>query len=265
MDARVVVLLVFAWSITGCAVWRVPNVPTIALVAPFEGQFREIGYEALYAVRLAISDNNPQVRLLAVDDGGTTEFASARMTALRNNPAVRGVIALGTHASSRQAQAELGDLPMIIAGYWDSEVATETAVMLASSGLSTDTLSYAEITASNTQDDVIGSAIFGLSVMPALTNTEQLIIFSSGQLPSGTFRERYLASDMFVPEPRHLATLTYDATGILLTAIRDDVPLSAVTYAGLSGDITFRDGYWDAAPVYAYLFDDDGNLVLRDD
>ncbi|MEO1164414.1 MAG: hypothetical protein AAFV98_11555 [Chloroflexota bacterium] len=263
MRARVFVLLLAVLSLAGCAVWRAPEMPTIALVAPFEGQFREIGYEALYAVRLGIADANAEVRLLAIDDGGTDELAAARIEALRNDASIAGVIALGVHASSEPAQEELNELPMIIAGYWDTEPLANSTVILANSTLAEETLTFENIMADKDAD--VGSDIFGLSVMPALINNDELTILSSGQLATDTFRERYLASDMFVPEPRHIATLVYDATGVLLTALQEDIPLSTVTYAGLSGEIMFRDGYWQDAPVYRYRFGNDGTLVLSDD
>ena len=79
--------------------------PKLVLLAPFEGQYREIGYNALYAMQMAVADAGPAgAQFLAVDDGGTVESATARVDALNLDPAVAQIIALGPHATSAAAQ-----------------------------------------------------------------------------------------------------------------------------------------------------------------
>ena len=54
LSATTIFLLLLALALTACGASN-PELPgKIALLAPFEGQYREIGYNALYAVRLAI-------------------------------------------------------------------------------------------------------------------------------------------------------------------------------------------------------------------
>ena len=69
----------------------------IALLAPFEGQYRDIGYNALYALRMAFADTRPHdTQLLAIDDGGTVESAIDRVRALNLDPAVESCHRAGT-------------------------------------------------------------------------------------------------------------------------------------------------------------------------
>jgi len=71
----------------------------IGLVAPFEGRDRAIGYEVIYAARLAVREVNEaggiggyRVALVALDDGGLDEFAEDTATSLIIDPAVVAVI-----------------------------------------------------------------------------------------------------------------------------------------------------------------------------
>ena len=60
----VLLLGVFA----GCTGQTEPP-PVIALFAPFEGRYQEFGYDALYAARLALADQDSVIDLVAYDDG----------------------------------------------------------------------------------------------------------------------------------------------------------------------------------------------------
>ena len=69
------------------------------MVAPFEGRDRAIGYEVIYAARLAVREVNAaggiggyRVALVALDDGGLDEFAEETATSLIIDPAVVAVI-----------------------------------------------------------------------------------------------------------------------------------------------------------------------------
>ncbi len=71
----------------------------IGLVAPFEGRYRAIGYEAIYAARLAIREINAQggingqrVELVALDDRGETDKAIEAARQLVIDPQVVAVI-----------------------------------------------------------------------------------------------------------------------------------------------------------------------------
>ncbi len=71
----------------------------IGLVAPFEGRYRPLGYDAIYAVRLAVRQVNAsggvggyRVELVAYDDGGDPGAAVRQARLLALDPSVVGVI-----------------------------------------------------------------------------------------------------------------------------------------------------------------------------
>lgn len=84
--------------LTACAASTQPIVK-IGLVAPFEGRYRAIGYEAIYAARLAIREINAQgglngrrVELVALDDRGEPAQAIEAARQLALDPQVIAVI-----------------------------------------------------------------------------------------------------------------------------------------------------------------------------
>jgi ABC-type branched-subunit amino acid transport system substrate-binding protein len=71
----------------------------IGLVAPFEGRYRPIGYEAVYAARLAIREINARggidghrIELVALDDRGEPEQAATAARQLALDPQVVAVV-----------------------------------------------------------------------------------------------------------------------------------------------------------------------------
>lgn len=82
---------------TACS--SVAPVVKVGLVAPFEGRERAIGYDVLYSARLAVREinaaggiNGTRVALVALDDGGSPEFAAATAEALLVDPNVVAVV-----------------------------------------------------------------------------------------------------------------------------------------------------------------------------
>ncbi len=84
----------------GCAptLYAQPTVK-IGLVAPFEGLYRPLGYEALHAVKLAIGERNGQggvagylVELVALNDGQDPDWAAQRAREMAVDPDLMGVI-----------------------------------------------------------------------------------------------------------------------------------------------------------------------------
>jgi ABC-type branched-subunit amino acid transport system substrate-binding protein len=82
----------------------------IGLVAPFEGRFRAIGYEAVYAARLAIREINARggvrgyrIELVALDDRGEAGRASEAAQQLIIDPQVVAVIGHYRPATSAAA------------------------------------------------------------------------------------------------------------------------------------------------------------------
>ncbi len=72
-----------------------PIVQKIGLIAPFEGVYRELGYEALAAVRAAIGDAGPAgatIVPLALDSGGDPAQAQRALRKLLADPDVMGFV-----------------------------------------------------------------------------------------------------------------------------------------------------------------------------
>jgi branched-chain amino acid transport system substrate-binding protein len=94
----------------------------IGLVAPFEGRYRYVGYDVIYAVRLALREANAaggvggyHVELVAYDDGADPTMAVEQSRKLDADPAV--VASIGhfrqeTTAAASGAYAEAG-IPLV--------------------------------------------------------------------------------------------------------------------------------------------------------
>lgn len=95
--------------LTSCA--SVQPVVKIGLVAPFEGAQRELGYDAIYAARLAVREINQaggvggyHVALVALDDGGNEQLAAETAASLTIDPAIVAVIGHGLAETTAVAQ-----------------------------------------------------------------------------------------------------------------------------------------------------------------
>lgn len=95
--ARVLFVALAMLGAAGCA--SVDPVVKIGLVAPFEGRYRAIGYDAIYSARLAVREINAaggiggrRVALVALDDRGDPELARQAAASLVIDPAVVAVI-----------------------------------------------------------------------------------------------------------------------------------------------------------------------------
>jgi branched-chain amino acid transport system substrate-binding protein len=104
-----------------------PDVVKIGLVAPFEGRYRYIGYDAIYAARLAIREINEgggvgglRLELVAYDDRGNTEMAARIAHNLVVDPDVIAVVGHyrpETSAAAASVYAAAG-LPQIVLNSW---------------------------------------------------------------------------------------------------------------------------------------------------
>ena len=92
------------------------------MVAPFEGQYRAIGYEAIYAARLAIREINARggvrgyrIELVALDDRGEPDRAITAARQLIIDPQVMAVIGNYRPATTERASAEYctSGVPMV--------------------------------------------------------------------------------------------------------------------------------------------------------
>lgn len=239
----------------GCAITQAQEPGQIALLAPFEGRYREVGYSALYPARLAVTDApSDAVTLLAVDDGGSVATAVDRARAMASDSRVRAVVVQGYTSAHPDVLRAFGDLPVIIVGYWGTEPVGKNTVCLChpetSTRLSDDAARMAITEAAQVEAPFTGGEVVGLEGFHELrTELDGLWVATSGAPPSPDFRERVLASDRFAAEPNHLSTLTYDAVRYLM--IDEDTHFSQ-EYDGISGRITFSQGYWANAPLNVY-------------
>lgn len=262
-NVRVFLLVVFLSliALSGCAA-RQSELVRIALLAPFEGRYREIGYDAYYAARLALADSGDlQIELLALDDGGSGGSAVERAKALAQDPLVKVVITLGYSLVEAEVQAALGDLPVIVVGEWGVRPQAPQVYVLSNPQIPerinlSENLSITQ--AAQQAAPLVGSDMLAMKAFPLLRSNISIVrIISSGSLPDAAFRERYLKTGLFVPEPGLLSTLTYDAFVMALRAVRTgdvSLALKTMTYRGLNGEIHFEQGYWANAPLYTYCY-----------
>lgn len=242
----------------------------IVLLAPFEGRYREVGYDALYAARLALQDSGTaQLTLLPVDDGGSAANAVWRARGLAEDPRSIAAIVLGPHAAAPETLAALADIPTLVVGQWTQHPPQDYVFILSNPAIpelltlppDTDLTVAAGFTSPLT-----GSDPFALKQLPNLRrDLENITIISSAALPDDGFRTRYQNADPFAPEPGLLASLTYDAM-IFLTQTAHQGRMETLEaihkhqHIGLNGPIRFSDHYWANAPLYRYTYDTEGRL-----
>ena len=226
----------------------------IGLVAPFEGRYREIGEEIIYAVRLAVREANKaggvdgySVELMAFDDGGDPAQAEEQARKLGTDPQVVGVIGDWLEATTLTAApvfASAGipflattaspDLEPSAFRLWYSESDYAFAASPAAAcplpcepAENLDWLKAHE----NGDFPVIGPAIWGLNQFGRLAGEagEGVHIVAPAPLPADStdpsFDERYRAISPG-PEPRFLAVLAYDAAQLLFEAVERDAKLN---------------------------------------
>ena len=232
------------FGISSCVPSTRPSIK-IALVGPFEGRYRDVGIEVIYAARLAIREANAQggvggytVELMGFDDGGDSDQAILQAKKVATDPQV--VAAVGNWLpSTTQAAAPVYD-----------RVGIPFVAMSSANDLppSTFRLWNRESTCpspSITLDEWYTN--HHLRITNYLITPSPLPQDSSD--PSFADRYKKIAQGV---EPKFLATLAYDATKIILAAIERDVKangkptrlgvaaaLAQTDYNGLSGRITF--------------------------
>jgi hypothetical protein len=94
-------LLVCPWLLGACALpgYVKPTIK-IGLSAPFEGRYRDVGYEALYAVRLAVRERNESggidgrylIEFVALNDFCEAEEAVVQARKMAVDPDILGVV-----------------------------------------------------------------------------------------------------------------------------------------------------------------------------
>ena len=250
--ATCLLLMLAATVGVGACVTVTRPVIKIGLVAPFEGRYRDVGYEVIYAVRLAVREANAAggvagygVELTALDDGGDPGMAAEQARKLGTDPQIVGVIGDWLDATTFNAAPIYAaeGIPFIATAatalppnafrLW----LTAAAIRAASAGgdlcpLPCDSLDNLDwLTQTRTRS---GSAtVFG----PPLWGQPQFAVLA-GSLANGVqfvspapypadsteprFAERYRAISGGV-EPGANAVLAYDATRLLFAAVAQSV------------------------------------------
>ncbi|MEA3396601.1 MAG: ABC transporter substrate-binding protein [Chloroflexota bacterium] len=128
-------LFLLLFLLSACLPPALPPVLKIGLVAPFEGRYRYVGYDAIYAARLAVREINERggaggyrLELVAYDDRGDAELAHTAAHNLAVDPAVVAVLGHYRQESTLAAQTiyAAAELPLLAIGAWPA--ATSAAV-----------------------------------------------------------------------------------------------------------------------------------------
>jgi ABC-type branched-subunit amino acid transport system substrate-binding protein len=267
LNTKPILLMMIVLMITGCAVTSAKTPSRIALLAPFEGRYREVGYDAFYAAKLAIIEaDRSNIELLAVDDGGTVENAASRARALTLDPLVKVVIVIGYDAADINVQAAFSDLPVIIVGNWMTEPQNDSVFILSNPDIELSYNDRLDVTEAAALDMLfVCGEVCALNGFRLLRDSlDGTTIISSGSLADDDFKQRIIDNFQFPADPGLLATLTYDAVNMAIEAANSENPLQTLSdmrYEGVTGTISFDDGYWADGPVNVFVFDDDGELV----
>jgi hypothetical protein len=198
----------------------------IGLVAPFEGRYRQVGYDAIYAARLAVRQANDaggiggyRVELIAFDDGGEPQAATQQASMLALDPAVMGVVGhFGPKTSSAAAPI----------------YAREGLSLLIPANFSSDDLESAR---------ALGAPLASGALCPqALPDVEQ-------------FDAEYVAVSGGTP-PGPYAWAAYQAARVLLGALCLDIDANKIpSRVGVDSQLRSQcasDAHSDGAGVYLY-------------
>lgn len=117
-------VLLFGLLLTACDVRSVDPVVKIGLVAPFEGEQRQVGYDIIYSARLAVREinaaggiNGTRLSIVAYDDSTVPAEAARVAEALVVDDGIIAVVGHWTEATNAAAEgiydsAELAFIPM---------------------------------------------------------------------------------------------------------------------------------------------------------
>jgi ABC-type branched-subunit amino acid transport system substrate-binding protein len=264
---RLTLMTVYCSLITACLPVTRPVVK-IALVAPFEGRYRNVGYEVLYAVRLAVREANANggiagysIDLFALDDSGDVKAAIEQALKVAADPQVVGIIGhwLGELTTAAAPEYDGAGLPLLATGY---------AADLPASAFR---LGFPESPCAQMAGTVCPESAEELRLAEAegQTSGDTLSIIVPAPLPADStdpaFADRYRAISNGT-EPSFNAVLAYDAAYLLFDAIERAVngsgeptragvaaALAQSQYAGVSGDFSFdEDHNWQEAQAWAY-------------
>lgn len=277
----------FCVLISACIPVTRPTVK-IALIAPFEGRYREVGYEVIYAVRLAVREVNwagglegHSVELLALDDGGDPTQAEVQARKAAVDPQVLGAIGHWLEATTRAAApayAEAGlpilattadaKLPALAFRLWPSEAQLREALPEAqhcpAACDSLEDLQWLMDASASGLAPIAGPPLWGTQQFSALAGeaAEGVYVVLPAPLPADAddagFADRYRALSNGV-EPHAFAVLAYDAAQVLLAALAGDIRAhGSATRAGVAQALAASDHQGLSGQI---RFDAQGNWV----
>ena len=283
----------------------------IALVAPFEGRFREVGYDAFPAMRLALRQQiqaggigNYEVTFVAYNDNADPAFAERVAHNVVLDEHVMAVIGNLRADTTRAAQPVYSASGLALVAPDIPADQLPAGPLVFRLGPSTTALrsKLSESTCANAKDDVhlTGEQAYRgdvnalsaqtLALLPGFQSPAAASLLGQSinglcfaaaspyprDLPSATHTLSAFAdvSGGFAAGPRSIST--YDATRLILAAIRADISahgaptregvseaLRHLSYDGLLGQITFdSSNTWSAAPVWVYQYDASGTAHL---
>jgi ABC-type branched-subunit amino acid transport system substrate-binding protein len=259
--AVVILPTAFCLLLTACAVTR--PVVKIALVAPYEGRYRDVGLDVIFAVRLAVREANAaggvagySVELVSLDDSGDEEMAREQARKLATDPLIVGVIGHWLEATTLAAAGDYAEagLPLLATAAEGSLPAPALRLWPRSACHLTTALGCAE-------------ALEDLK----MRGVDSITVTVPAPLPADSsdpgFAERYRAVSGG-PDPGFNAVLAYDAARLLFDAIARDVEahgtatssgvaaaLAESDLAGLSGRIRFDEtGDWVSDGPWTYTW-----------
>jgi ABC-type branched-subunit amino acid transport system substrate-binding protein len=259
-------LLIFALS--ACTVTR----PTIklGLVAPFEGRYRSVGYDVIWAVRLAVREANEQdlvtgygVELVALDDMGDPDRAREQAAKLAVDPQV--VVVLGhwlvaTTTAAADDYASAG-LALLAAGGVEADPQVGRLPLWNVEDCLLRTSSVCLETTAGQQTDLAGSVC---TLAPlALAEFDPGFVNAYRALSGGA-------------APGPAAALAYDGARALIQAMRQaaadgrpdreavSAAVSDIHLEGVSGTLTWSaDGRREGLERRGYRLDSDGVWVAE--
>jgi ABC-type branched-subunit amino acid transport system substrate-binding protein len=157
------------------------SIVKIGLVAPFEGSYRDIGYDAIYAARLAVREINEsrgmepwRLELIAYDDRGSAEMAAQAARNLVTDPSVIAVIGHYRPETTDAAAPiyAVAGLPFITLGGWGAPAGTTWHLMPAPETLVAAMLRFG-------QGDEVGAPVVWDSAKDArVVDTDAVLVLS---------------------------------------------------------------------------------------
>jgi ABC-type branched-subunit amino acid transport system substrate-binding protein len=247
-------LLLCALLLSACTRAIPPRTVKIALVAPFEGRSRQIGYDAFPALRLAVRDaitrgpvNGVQVEFVAYNDNADPQMARRVASNVAADPdvvAVIGHLEFSTTLAALDVYRAVG-LPLLVPHLAPEVVPAGALVFRMGPSASAQPARACEGCARQDAPNPADSP----AAQRALARFSEL---SLGPPPTWRSIVAYDAAALLIEATR--AALAQDATRTgpsLRAAVADQ--LRGMQFDGLLGTVTFdRENVWRAAPVFVY-------------